>query len=209
MSTVLHIDASPRGEGSFSAQAARHFIESLRQREPGLHVDRLELWEADLPQLDGDALDAKYAVLQGRPHGEGEARAWAQIRSLIERLARADKVVLSTPMWNMSLPYKLKHYIDLVTQPTLSFSFDPVSGYAPLLAPRPVMLIVASAGDFASGESWGRPDLATPYLTLALAFIGLSNAAAVAVGPTAGPAAKVEAGRERAYAALNAAALTF
>lgn len=209
MTRLIHIEASPRGAKSASTLAAQHFIELLRERDPALRIDHLALWDADLPPFDGDALDAKYAVLGRQPHDEAQAQAWAAIGQLIQRLDAADKIVLSTPMWNMSLPYKLKHYIDLVTQPTLSFSFDPATGYSPLLAPRPTMLIVASAGDFSSGESWGRPDMATPYLKLALAFIGLADAHAVTLGPTVGSPDQISAGRQRAHAALHAAASTF
>lgn len=209
MTRLMHIEASPRGARSASTLAAQHFIDLLRERDPALRVDHLALWDTDLPPLDGDALAAKYAVLGRQPHSGAQAQAWAAIGQLIEQLDAADKIVLSTPMWNMSLPYKLKHYIDLVTQPTLSFGFDPATGYSPLLAPRPTMLIVASAGDFSSGESWGRPDMATPYLKLALSFIGLAEARAVAVAPTAGPPDQIDVGRQRAHAALRAAASTF
>ena len=142
-----------------------------------------------MPPFDGAALSAKYARLAGRAHDDEEAAAWAVIRALIERLDRAEHVLISTPMWNLSIPYPLKHWIDLITQPGLSFSFDPATGYAPLLRRRPTLAILASAGDYASGESRGRPDLATPYLRAALGFIGLTDLAVVAVGPTAGPEA--------------------
>ncbi|TVS05393.1 MAG: hypothetical protein EA413_06875 [Cyanobium sp. PLM2.Bin73] len=36
-------------------------------------------------------------------------------------------------MWNFSIPYKLKHWIALVTQPGLSFGFDPATGYYGLI----------------------------------------------------------------------------
>lgn len=39
----------------------------------------------------------------------------------IERLEGADKVLISSPMCNFSIPYRLKHYLDLVCQPGLSF----------------------------------------------------------------------------------------
>ena len=29
------------------------------------------------------------------------------------RFSLADRVLISTPMWNFSIPYKLKHWIDL------------------------------------------------------------------------------------------------
>ena len=35
-------------------------------------------------------------------------------------------------MWNFGIPYKLKQWIDVITQPGLAFRFDPAQGYLPL-----------------------------------------------------------------------------
>lgn len=129
---------------------------------------------------------------------------------MVARLDAADVILLSTPMWNFNIPYRLKHWIDLVTQPGLSFSFDPANGYAPLLRDRPVIVILASAGDYAQGESFGRPDLATGYLKAALRFIGFADAEIVPVGPTVGQSDRIAAGqmaaRERLVALVPAVA---
>jgi FMN-dependent NADH-azoreductase len=123
---------------------------------------------------------------------------------MVERLRAADRVVIATPMWNLGVPYKLKHYIDLVTNPGLSFLFDPQAGYTPLLAPRPLYVVLASSGDYGAGPSYERPDLATPYLRAALGFIGLTDARFVPVGPTAGSPERVAEGLARARAAIAA-----
>ncbi|MER2268817.1 FMN-dependent NADH-azoreductase [Methylobacterium oxalidis] len=190
MTCLLHIAASPRGGASRSTQAARAYIAALRASEPTLSIDHLDLWQTDLPPFDGAALAAKYARLAGRAHDPREATAWAEIEAIIARLDRADRVLVSTPMWNFSVPYRLKHWIDLITQPGLTFAFDPASGYTPLLRPRPTVVILASAGDYATGESRGRPDLATPYLRTALGFIGLTDPIVVPVGRTISPDAE-------------------
>jgi FMN-dependent NADH-azoreductase len=205
MSSLLFIEASPRAERSVSTQLGAQFAEA-QARAHGLTLDRLALWETVLPEFDGDILAAKYARLAGTPHTPAQADAWATIERMVERLRAADRVVIATPMWNLGVPYKLKHWIDLVTQPGLSFSFDLDTGYTPLLTPRPVTAIIASAGDFSSGLSWGRPDLASPYLRAALGFIGLSDVEIVLAGPTAGDQTKIAAGREAARRLLEGSA---
>jgi FMN-dependent NADH-azoreductase len=203
MTTLLHIKASPRDDGSHSEKAANHFIATLRDRSPELAVTGIDIWDTDLPNFDGALLAAKYARLAGQPFTDEEARAWSRIEAMVHTLDAADIVLISTPMWNLSIPYRLKHYIDLVAQPGLSFSFSPETGYTPLLRPRPVVAILASAGDFSAGLSWGRPDLATPYLREALKFIGLVDAEIVPVGPTAGKTECVLAAAARAARALD------
>lgn len=203
MTTLLHIKASPRDEGSHSGRAASGFVAALQARHSDLRVTELDVWHADLPHLDGALIAAKYARLAGRAFTAEEAEAWSRIEAMVHALDAADIVLISTPMWNLSIPYRLKHYFDLVTQPGLSFGFDPQTGYTPLLRPRPVVAILASAGDFSEGPSWGRPDLATPYLRQALAFIGLADADVVAVGPTAGTPESVTAAARRAGRTLD------
>lgn len=206
MPKLLFIQASPRPNDSFSLAAAGSVLSRLRDRLPGLEIDELDLWQAELPEFDGAALAAKYARLAGRDLQPREAAAWRTIEAMVARLDAADLVLIATPMWNFGIPYKLKHWIDLVTQPGLSFSFDPARGYSPLLRERPTLAIVASAGDYSAGPSWGRPDLATPYLQAALRFIGLGEVSVVGLGPTVGPQAMVEAARQRTQERLVALA---
>lgn len=209
MTTLLHIKASPRGERSHSSTMANRFIAALQDRDADLEVTELNVWQADLPSFDGALLAAKYARLAGRAFSIDEAQAWAQIEALVSDLEASDMVLISSPMWNLSIPYRLKHYIDLVTQPGLSFTFDPQTGYTPLLRPRPVVAILASSGDFSDGPSWDRPDLASPYIRQALKFIGLADAEIVAVGPTVGRPEIVTAAAERAGQALDTLADRF
>jgi len=209
MATLLHIKASPRDGLSHSARAGANFIASLQDLRSDIKVIEFDVWRTDLPPFDGALIAAKYARLAGRRFRADEALAWGQIEALVHDLDAADFVLISSPMWNLSIPYRLKHYIDLVTQPGLSFTFDPVSGYSPLLRSRPVIAILASSGDFSEGPSWGRPDLATPYLRHSLAFIGLAGLEVVAVGPTAGPSEHVAAAAARASQVLDALAEQF
>lgn len=203
MTKLLHIKASPRDGLSHSGKAAAGFVAALRAGIAALDVAELDVWNAELPHFDGALLAAKYARLAGRAFTDDEAAAWARIAELVRDLDAADAILISSPMWNLSIPYRLKHYIDLVTQPGLSFSFDPATGYTPLLRARPVVAILASSGDFSQGPSWGRPDLATPYLREALKFIGFNGAEVVPVGPTAGNLQDVEAAAARAGMALR------
>jgi FMN-dependent NADH-azoreductase len=203
MSRLLYVEASPRGAKSRSSQVATRLTTALRSRFPGLELDHLNVWHEEFPALDGDLIAAKYARLAGKALAPHEVRAWAAIETMVRRLDAADRTVISSPLWNFSIPYRLKHYIDLVTQPGLTFTFDPKAGYRPLLRSRPVDIVLASAGDYRSGPSWGRPDLATPYLREALAFIGLTDVRVIAVGPTVGDKADVSAAIARAEAEVD------
>ncbi len=122
----------------------------------------LDLWRESLPEIDDRLIAAKDAVQRGASFTDEQSAAWAAISRMAVRFSLADRVLISTPMWNFGLPYKLKHYIDLINQPRLTFRFDPAAGYVPLLKDRPTLAIVSSGGDFVTGSNRGRIDMATP-----------------------------------------------
>jgi FMN-dependent NADH-azoreductase len=202
----MHIACSPRGDSS-SGAAARGFIERFRAARPDYEIDGLDLWREGLPEFDAQMIAAKDAVLRGASFSDSERAAWAVIERMAVRFSLADRVLISTPMWNFGLPYKLKHYIDLINQPRLTFRFDPAVGYIPLLKDRPTVAIVASSGDFVTGYNRGRVDMATPYLREALRFMGVRSLEIVRLGPTAGPEAG--AAREAAQRRLVEIAARF
>ncbi|MBN1590357.1 MAG: NAD(P)H-dependent oxidoreductase [Pirellulales bacterium] len=188
MATVLHIAASPRGERSKSLQVAKAFLDAYRQLAPGDNIMTLDLWTTELPAMDGPTLDAKYAILHGREKTEDQRRAWAAVEAVIAQFLAADKYVFSVPMWNFGIPYRLKHYFDVLIQPSYTFSFDPEHGYSGLVAGKPVAAIYARGGDYAAPEA-ARLDMQKSYVEAVLGFIGLRDVRSIVVEPTmaAGP----------------------
>ena len=208
MPKLLHMICSPRAQ-SESAAAGRMFVERFRENHADWDIDEMDLWREPLPEFVGSILDAKYARIEGRGFTNAERDAFAAAERLAMRLALAERVVISTPMWNFSIPYKLKQWIDVISQPGLTFRFNPATGYLPLLTDRPTLVIIASGSDFITGMNRGRTDMATPYLRDVLRFIGLLEPRFVLIGPTVGPAGPAEAARRNAERRLSELAATF
>jgi FMN-dependent NADH-azoreductase len=122
---VLHIISSPRHDGA-SVTVTSALIEALRERHPDLEVDTLDVWRENLPEFDERVIEAKYKWVGGEELDAAEARAWTTIESLARRFREADRIVLGVPMWNWSIPYKLKQLIDLAAQRNLLFTYDGV-----------------------------------------------------------------------------------
>ena len=78
------------------------------------------------------------------PTGE-QAAAWQAAKSTFERFAAADEYLFTVPMWNHGIPYILKQFIDVVSQPGMVFSFDPEAGYTGLLTGKKAAVIYTSA----------------------------------------------------------------
>jgi len=208
MPKLLHLNCSPRAD-SESAAGARVFLDGFRKARPDWDIDVMNLWRDHLPEFEGYVLEAKYARMNGRAFTDSQRDAFAVAERIAIRLGLADRVLISTPMWNFSIPYKLKQWFDVIVQPGLTFRFDPTQGYQPLLKDRPTLVIVASGGDFITGMNRGRMDMATPYLREALRFIGISNVRFVPIGPTTGPAEPIKAAREVAHRRLTELAGVF
>jgi len=184
MSKLLYVQASPRGERSHSLAAADAFIESYRTTHPGDEIVTVNVFDIDLPSFDGDVLQAKYAILNGLEHTDAERIAWERVVSIIDEFKSADKYVMAVPMWNFHLPYKLKHYIDILTQPSFTFSFSPEDGYRGLVTGKPVFIAYARGGEYPAGTEGEAFDFQTKYLEFILGFIGFTDFRRVVVEPT-------------------------
>jgi FMN-dependent NADH-azoreductase len=181
MARVVHIAASPRGDRSKSLQVARAFLQEYRRREPDDEISEINVFTMELPDFDGPALQAKYNILHGQESGEIERTAWSQVEAVIADFKAADKYVVSLPMWNFGIPYRMKHYFDVIVQPGYTFSFDPQEGYAGLVTGRPVIAIYARGGEYAEAAQL---DLQKPYIETILGFIGLTDVRSIVVEPT-------------------------
>jgi len=205
MTTLLHISASPRGERSESLSIARTFLDAYRVAHPDHRVEEFDLWDGTLPAFGPEAVAAKMAVFAGR---EATGAAWEAVTGTFARFAAADAYLFSVPMWNAGVPYVLKQFIDVVSQPGLVFGFDPGRGYSGLLRGRKAAVVYTSAvyGD-GRDPAFGA-DFQRPFFTGWLRWAGIADVTEVEFRPDL-VAADVERRREQAHEAAAAAAEGF
>ncbi|QSR87322.1 NAD(P)H-dependent oxidoreductase [Candidatus Methylacidiphilum infernorum] len=173
MSKILYIEASPRKDRSFSIAAAQAFLQKYKEKHPQDVVELLDLWAKDLPRFDGYVLESKYAIFHGLEHTPEQKRAWKAVEEIIGHFISFDKYIFSLPMWNFGIPYKLKHYIDILVQPTYTFSYSPQEGYKGLVLGKKACLVCARGGTYQ--DELQKLDFQLPYLKLILGFIGISE----------------------------------
>ena len=184
MARLLYIEASPRKERSASIEAAKTFINEYKRTHPEDVVETLDLWATPLPEFDGHVIDSKYVILHGLEHTDEQRQAWKGVEDVIEQFIAADKYLFSLPMWNFGIPYKLKHYVDVIVQPGYTFSFSPAEGYKGLVTGKPLAVIYARGGAYGSGTGSESYDLQKAYLEHILGFIGFSDFQSILVEPT-------------------------
>jgi FMN-dependent NADH-azoreductase len=183
MSKLLYLESSPRKDRSASIEVAQSFIGAFQDADAKNEVDTLDLWDFQLPEFDGDRINAKYKVLHEENPTNEEAKAWDEISKIVALFKDADSYLFSIPMWNFSIPYKLKHFIDVIIQPGLTFNFSPETGYQGLVTGKPVTVIYARGGEYSSTETIAM-DFQKTYMEMILGFIGFQDIKTIMVEPT-------------------------
>lgn len=180
MRTIMYIKGSPRDERSHSRQVARAFLSALKERDPEVAVKERNVFTMDLPPFDGLTIKGKYNIMHGSDFTEAEQQAWAAVEAIIEDFKSADAYVFAVPMWNFAPPYRLKQFIDVVTQPGYTFGMND-SGYFGMLEGRKAFVAYASGGQFPDDgnplENW---NFQSSYIRTWLSFIGIGEVYEVA-----------------------------
>jgi FMN-dependent NADH-azoreductase len=184
MSTLLYIQASPRAQRSHSIVVADAFIEAYKLKHPDDEIVTLNVFDASIPNFDGLAVQAKYTILHGRSHSGEEKQVWRSVEDMIEQFTSADKYVLAVPMWNFSIPYRLKQYIDLLVQPGYTFDYSEEEGYKGLVAGKLMLAVYARGGEYLPHSEAEAFDLQKKYIELIFGFMGFENIRTVVVEPT-------------------------
>jgi FMN-dependent NADH-azoreductase len=76
-------------------------------------------------------------VILGQEQNAVQKTAWDPIVQIAFRFIAADRYLFGVPMWNGTVPYRLKHYTDIIHQPSLLWGLRPETGYFGLLEKRP------------------------------------------------------------------------
>lgn len=208
MATLLYIESSPRKQRSHSIKVAEAFLAAYAAKNPGDTIDKIDLWAEKLPKFDGDMINAKYALMHGENTSGGESAAWDEVTNIFNRFNAADKYVFGVPMWNFSIPYVLKHYIDVITQPGLAWSFSPETGYSGLVNGR-AAAIYSSAGVYHEGSGAEAFDAQKPYFEAWLGFVGITDVSQLICAPMLAAPEEVQQAEASAIADAQSLASSF
>ena len=216
MTKLLYIEASPRKKDSYSSQVAEEFLDAYAKQNPDHEIERLPLFETDLPSFSAEAAEQKTANLMASFTGGeavGAVGEWAGVLAEIERLKSSDKVLLSAPMWNFSIPYKLKHWIDLVVQIGESVKINEKFEYVGQITDRPLQMILASGSPYEMRfplEADGtKTDFQRAYLDHMFRFLGFTDIRLVKVQPMGMPGPALEEALTAAKSEAREAAKSF
>ena len=196
MKNILLIESSPRGNDSYSHQAARSIANELLARNPGGKVVERNLGENPPPHVGLSFITGMYAPPEQRTAEQVKALVLSD--TLIDEVFSADTIVVAVPMHNFAPPSTLKAWIDHVARAGRTFSYGS-NGPQGLVKGKHAILVVASGGVY-SAEPMKPFDFTEPYLRAVLAFIGITEVDVVRVAGVASSAI----GPEKALATASA-----
>ena len=109
---MVHVTAR-HSENSLVSIIASDLISKLKFK---CDITERDLWKEPLVPYKIDHVVAKFKIMDGKG-SEQDHETFKPVRTLASELNDTDLLILSTPLWNMALPYLVKQYIDIVIQP--------------------------------------------------------------------------------------------
>ena len=156
-------------------RVATAFLESLHAKYADLSVDTINLFTGDLPAVAGDNIETKYSLMTLQPIDKRHKESWKQIELLIEHFLAADIYLISTPMWNFSIPYALKYYIDSIIQPGYLYKYNEQGQPVGLVHNKKMICVTSRGGDYSEKSPSHSYDFQEPYLRAIFGFVGITD----------------------------------
>lgn len=156
MSKLLYITANPKKAVHLSkgAQTGEVFLETFQQEKPEAEIERIHLYDMDIPEIDMDLLYARAKLsFLGYSHDQlshGEKEKFMAMHKLADQFLEADYYVFVTPMWNLGAPAILKAFMDNLFIANKTF-ISTEEGPKGLLTGRKAIHIQTRGGIYSTG----------------------------------------------------------
>jgi len=173
MSTLLHIEASPRSARSHSRQLGRDYVAAWQSARRDARVVARDLTLEPPPFVSEAWVEGAFAPADA--HSPAARAAIAVSNRYVDELLAADEIVITTPIYNLSLPAALKAWIDQIVRTGRTFAYAQGGGFEGLAKGKRVVIVVASGSDFRPHTPGGAYNFLEPYLRAVLGFIGITD----------------------------------
>lgn len=171
---LLHLIATTRGENSRTLQVSREYLRTMKENHPYMQVEELDLTQTELPPVLDTNVNAKYLTMMGGQPDEETMASWKKVTDMAEHFSSFDQYLVTAPMWNFTIPYTLKHYIDVIMQAGILFSFTE-RGPKGLLESKHMVCITSRGSDYSEGSPIHSLDFQEPYLRAVFGLAGIEH----------------------------------
>lgn len=164
---ILRLDASASVSTSNSKKLGDQLINKIGSQFSNVDVRQRDL-NLDLSFIDEAWVGANFTPVDQR--NEEQKQRLALSDALIDEIRQADHVVLTTPMYNFSIPANLKAWIDLICRAGVTFQYTS-DGPVGLLKDKQVDIIITTGGVPLNSPV----DFLSDYLKQVFRFIGIEQ----------------------------------
>lgn len=164
---ILRLDASASVSSSNSKKLGDQLINKIGSQFSNVDVRQRDL-NLDLSFIDEAWVGANFTPVDQR--NEEQKQRLALSDALIDEIRQADHVVLTTPMYNFSIPANLKAWIDLICRAGVTFQYTS-DGPVGLLKDKQVDIIITTGGVPLNSPV----DFLSDYLKQVFRFIGIEQ----------------------------------
>ncbi|THU32011.1 FMN-dependent NADH-azoreductase [Niastella caeni] len=194
MKTLLRIDASIRKAHSYSRELADYFQNQWQIRYPDSQIIYRDLAAEPVPHLNQQLTEAFFM-------NPAPPDVLALSDTLLNELQAADALLISSPLYNLSLPSTLKSYIDHIVRIHKTFTYAEGGAFRGLLNGKEAFIIHAKGGLYRSLQL-EQLDFQEGYLRTILNFIGIEKVTVFPLEGTRNEAYAIKAMEEIRHAIM-------
>ncbi|QOQ38260.1 FMN-dependent NADH-azoreductase [Trueperella pecoris] len=154
---------------SRSMQLADAFLDAFTDSHPDADIQDLRLYDVAVPEIDVDLLTGWRALRGGTAFSqlsESQQNKITLFNTHTQNFLDADVVVIANPLWNLSIPTRLKAWIDTVVVAGKTFRYSKTGQPEGLAHGKRVVHLQSSGGHF------NAQDPASQYIDTILGFLG-------------------------------------
>lgn len=147
---VLVVKANNRPEG-ISSKMYEVFMKKIKGAEH-LNIQVYDVFEEDMPHFGQDFFSAVQKEQNGFELLDIEQRMLVAKQKAMDVLKEAEVIVFAFPLWNFTIPTKLKTFVDYVAAAGFSFKYTPEGRLIQLMTDKKVILLNARGGIYSTPE---------------------------------------------------------
>ncbi|WP_300382287.1 NAD(P)H-dependent oxidoreductase [Clostridium sp.] len=172
MNKVLYIKANIKAEGqSRTFKVSDNFIEEYKRLNPEDEIITLDLYKEKVDFLRPEDLGVVFGPKTDESKND-------PILKYAYQIAEVDKIVISTPMWNLGIPAIVKAYFDYVSVTGITFKYT-ANGPVGIVNAKKALIVSSRGGDYTNSPA-AAFEMGERYLRTILSFIGISDIKSVA-----------------------------
>lgn len=176
MAKLLFVDSSVGKERSTPMlEVGKVFLDAYQETHPNDQLETLKIWDMNLEDLDEITLDASYAIIHRMNHTPAQSAAWEKIVKIVSQFKSADKYLFTVPMWHLGIPYRLKHYLDLLIHPGQTFHYSPEEKAQGLITGKPAAVLYSRFDGYGHGSGIENYESQKWFMEKALNLMGFTR----------------------------------